>query len=86
MARQYGETFGIERRGVAVDPNAVIAGGNDRRRCPLVLGRRGAHIAGADHEACQKAQKNSQCGSNMRSHGQSESPYSVYLSRRICGV
>jgi hypothetical protein len=74
VSGQYGEAFGIERCGVAVDPNAVIAVGNGCCRRRFVFGRRGTHISGVDHAGCQERKKNSQCGSNMRSHGQSESP------------
>jgi hypothetical protein len=39
-----------------------------------VPGGSGAHIACLNHRSGRKIQKNSQCGSNVRSHGQSESP------------
>ena len=74
VSGQYGEAVGVERCGVAVDLNAMIVVGDGFRRRRFVFGRRGAHVSRVNHAGCQDREKNSQCGSNMRSHGQSESP------------
>jgi hypothetical protein len=65
---------GIDHGVVAVDVNEVIVQDKrDRRRRRMLWGS-GAHITCVNHRSRRKAKEKSQCGSNVRSHGQSESP------------
>jgi hypothetical protein len=66
--------LGIDYRIIAFDVDEMIVLTElYPRRCG-VLGGSGAHIAGLNHRSGRKIQKSSQCGSIVRSHGQSESP------------
>jgi hypothetical protein len=67
--------LGINHRVIAVDVDEVIvrAERGNAQGC-RVLGGRGAHIPGLNHRSGRKIGKNGQCGSKVRSHGQSESP------------
>ena len=70
---QHGIAVGVDLGLVAVDVNPMIVRrdvGCDRG---LVLGRSGAHVAGADHAGRREA-GDGECGTNMNRHGQNSSP------------
>jgi len=66
--------LGIDHRFIAFDVDEMIVFTELYPRRCSVLGGGGAHITGLNHRSGRKIRKNSQCGPNVRSHGQSESP------------